>query len=122
MAWPIIFEDEFDAEYKQMDEGLQEALLSNLGVLEQFGPQLGRPKADTLYDSEYANMKELRFNYNGGIWRVAYAFDTSRQGTVLVAGNKSGEDQKLFYKQLITTADRRFSNHLKKLKDAGDSE
>ncbi|MER9751664.1 type II toxin-antitoxin system RelE/ParE family toxin [Mesorhizobium sp. M0140] len=38
-----------------------------------FGPQLGRPHADTLNDSSFANMKELRFDADDGVWRVAFA-------------------------------------------------
>jgi hypothetical protein len=37
--------------------------------------QSGRPHADTLDDSKHANMKELRFKADGGVWRVTYAFD-----------------------------------------------
>lgn len=121
MAWSITFEDEFDTEYRQMDEGLQDALLSHLVAVEKFGPQLGRPRADTLNGSKHANMKELRFNHDGGVWRVAYAFDTEREGIVLVAADKSGANQKRFYKELIALADQRFTNHLGKLSNKGES-
>jgi hypothetical protein len=57
-------------------------------------------------------MKELRFKADNGEWRVAFAFDPERQGIVLVAGDKSGVSQKLFYKQLIKKADSRFDEHL----------
>lgn len=67
-------------------------------------------------------MKELRFNHDGGVWRVAYAFDTEREGIVLVAGDKSGTNQKRFYRKLITTADQRFTNHLDKLTNKGKSQ
>ena len=69
IAWTLTFASEFDAEYQQMNTGLQNALLSHLVVLEKFGPRLGRPKADTLHGSVHANMKELRFNHDGGVWR-----------------------------------------------------
>ncbi len=120
MAWTIQFEGAFEAEYEQMEVSLQEELLSHLVLLERFGPQLGRPKADTLHGSQHANMKELRFNHDGGIWRVAYAFDVERTGIVLVAGDKGGVNQRQFYKQLIAIADRRFTNHQNKLKNQGD--
>lgn len=116
MAWSIQFESEFDIEYQQMDDGLQNALLSHLVLLEEFGPQLGRPKADTLKDSKHTNMKELRFDHDGGVWRIAYAFDPERSCIVLVAGDKCGDNQKRFYKKLITTADKRFAAHLETLK------
>ena len=113
MKWTINFHDDFDKEVDEMDSALQDTLYANVRVLEEFGPQLGRPKADTLSDSQHSNMKELRFKHDGGVWRVAYAFDPKRNGILLVAGNKDGADQKLFYKQLIDTADQRFSTHLK---------
>lgn len=122
MAWTIQFEQAFETEYNQMDARLQDALLSHLVLLESLGPQLGRPRADTLNGSQHANMKELRFNHDGGVWRVAYAFDIDRIGIVLVAGDKSGADQKRFYKQFIATADQRFTDHQDRLKKQGESQ
>jgi len=40
----------------------------NIKLLEQFGPQLKRPRADTLNGSAHANMKELRFDAADGVW------------------------------------------------------
>ena len=51
---------------------------------------------DTLNGSQHANMKELRFKHEGGVWRVAFAFDPERNGILLVAGDKRGADQKSF--------------------------
>ncbi len=81
-----------------------------------YGPQLGRPHADTLKGSKYPNMKELRFEGADGEWRAAFAFDPKRRAIVLVAGDKSGGSQKRFYKNLIAKADLRFSEHLESLK------
>ena len=85
-------------------------------VLEQFGPGLGRPRVDTLDGSKHANMKELRFDADDGVWRVAFAFDPDRQAILLVAGNKAGVKERRFYRQLITIADRRFDEHLKRIR------
>ena len=71
---------------------------------------------DTLSGSKHANMKELRFNAAGGVWRAAFAFDPKRNAIVLVAGDKSGGSQKRFYKGLIGKADARFDAHLARLK------
>ena len=84
-------------------------------LLQQFGPLLKRPRADTLNDSRHANMKELRFNAADGVWRVAFAFDPKRKAILLVAGDKSGVSEKRFYKQLIDKADERFDAHLARL-------
>lgn len=62
-------------------------------------------------------MKELRFYADGGVWRVAYAFDPKRKAILLVAGDKSGLSQSRFYRQLIAKADERFGQHLKGLRE-----
>ena len=43
---------------------------------------------------------------------VAFAFDPERTGVLLAAGEKSGRSEKMFYRRLITKADRRFDEHL----------
>ena len=77
---------------------------------------LGRPHVDTLSGSKHANMKELRFNADDGVWRVAFAFDLKREAIILIAGDKSGVAQDRFYKSLIAKADKRFDTHLEGLK------
>lgn len=102
-----------------MAEDIQDELLAHAKLLETFGPQLGRPRVDTLNGSKHANMKELRFDAADGVWRVAFAFDPKRCAILLVAGDKSGTGEKRFYKQLIAKADERFKEHLKRLKTKG---
>ncbi|WP_397579812.1 type II toxin-antitoxin system RelE/ParE family toxin [Sphingorhabdus sp.] len=82
----------------------------------EFGPALKRPHCDTLKGSRHANMKELRFAADDGVWRVAFAFDPKRSAIMLVAGDKSGVSEKRFYKKLIASADDRFDAHLALLK------
>jgi|SRR5438270_12178728 len=118
MAWEVEFDDEFETEFAAFAEDVQDALLAVAKLLADYGPHLGRPHADTLKGSKHANMKELRFEASDGEWRAAFAFDPRCKAIVLVAGDKSGGGQKRFYKQLIATADRRFSAHLERLKAA----
>lgn len=115
MKWEVIFQDEFDEEFKAFDEGLQDELLSHAILLQDYGPNLGRPTVDTLKGSAHANMKELRFEWEGEVWRVAFAFDPKRKAVLLVGGDKAGVDQKRFYKKLINVADERFERHLASL-------
>ena len=84
--------------------------------LSAIGPTLKRPHADTLKGSRFANMKELQFDADDGVWRLAYAFDPERKAILLVAGDKSGTSSALFYKTLITKADTRFAGHLDAMK------
>ena len=80
-----------------------------LDAVEVDGPDLGRPRVDTLKGSQHANMKELRFDAEDGVWRFAFAFDPARNAVVLVGGDKQGKDQRRFYEWLIATADARFT-------------
>ena len=116
MAWAVIFHDEFDSEFEELPEKVQDRIYTLLGVLEQEGPDWGRPRVDTLNGSEFDNMKELRVSVGKSVWRVAFAFDLERQAILLCAGDKAGENEKRFYKRLIATADKRFKGHQASLK------
>jgi hypothetical protein len=116
VKWPVSFHDDFAPEFDDRAEDVQDEMLAHAKLLEQFGPQLGRPRVDTLNGSRHANMKELRFEAADGVWRVTFAFDPKRQAVLLVAGDKSGGSEKRFYRQLIAKADERFDDHLSRLK------
>lgn len=113
--WTVDIGDEFEPEFNELHEDVRTEVLALSRVLQQFGPQLGRPRVDTLNGSRHSNMKELRFSAAGGEWRVAFAFDPKRKGILLVAGDKSGVSEKKFYRQLIAKADERFDAHLNRL-------
>ncbi|BAY95725.1 MULTISPECIES: type II toxin-antitoxin system RelE/ParE family toxin [unclassified Tolypothrix] len=117
MCWNVELHPLFAQEFLEFSEAVQDALLAEIALLEKYGPLLGRPHVDTLNGSKHANMKELRFTADNGVWRAAFAFDPQRQAIVLVAGDKSGTSEKRFYKQLIKKADKRFDNHLNQLQE-----
>ena len=116
VSWTVEIGDEFEPEFNEVHEDVRTELLALSRLLQQFGPQLGRPRVDTLNGSRHANMKELRFSTADGEWRVAFAFDPARSAILLVAGDKSGVSKKNFYKRLIAKADKRFDAHLSRLK------
>lgn len=64
-------------------------------------------------------MKELRFDWAGEVWRIAFAFDPKRQAVLLVGGDKAGVDQKRFYRLFIKLADERYAKHLKTIATTG---
>lgn len=119
MDWAVAFHEAFADEFLRLDPKVRQELSAYIGLLRQFGPHLRRPYTDTLNGSRHANMKELRFDAADGAWRVAYAFDPSRHAIVLVAGDKSGQNTRRFYRQLITKADARFDDHLGKRRKGG---
>jgi len=70
VIWVVETGDEFEPELDELDENVRTEILALTRLLQQFGPQLGRPRVDTLNGSHHANMKELRFSAADGEWRV----------------------------------------------------
>ena len=114
MTWNVELEPTFRVEYRALSEAVQDELVSQMARLRQCGPSLGRPAVDTLNGSRYANMKELRFASDRGVWRVAFAFDPERRAILLVAGDKRGQNEGRFYRRLIRRADERYEAHLRR--------
>lgn len=112
MEWDVEFHGDFEGEFDELSEAVQDAILTMAKLLEKVGPSLKRPHADTLKGSEHANMKELRCSADDGVWRIAFAFDPERKAILLTAGDKAGVNERRFYKKLIAKADARFCKHL----------
>ena len=112
MDWDVAFHDDFEAEFDNLAETLQDAILAEAALLAKVGPSPKRLHADTLNTSKHANMKEPRCKADDGVWRIAFTFDPERKGILLTAGDKAGVKEKRFYKKLIAKADARFDQHL----------
>jgi hypothetical protein len=115
MPWTVLFHAEFEPEFAELSRTVRIDLISRLRLVEEFGPEIGRPTVDTLKGSAYPNMKELRFRSEGGVWRIAFAFDPRRRAVVLCGGSKAGGNERRFYKRLIERADRRYARYLSRL-------
>ncbi|MDR3793797.1 MAG: type II toxin-antitoxin system RelE/ParE family toxin [Terracidiphilus sp.] len=112
IRWSVEFHPEFKPEFDHFSRAVRIELAARILCLQQLGSQLSRPAVDTLKGSRFANMKELRCDAEGGVWRVAFAFDPRRKAILLVGGDKTGIAQTRFYRSLIVVADRRFEQHL----------
>jgi len=110
--WDVITTDSFDNWFDALDDTSRASVIAGMILLQEKGPHLSRPYADTLYNSKHANMKELRIQSKGDPLRAFFAFYPDRKGILLCAGNKVG-DEKRFYKRMIPIADKEYSDHLK---------
>lgn len=110
--WQVSTTEHFDEWFANLQADGQVEVIAKVELLKFFGPRLGRPHADTLNGSKYPNMKELRANANKQVLRVAFAFDPTRSAILLLGGNKTGANQRQFYKQLIAKADELYGAHL----------
>jgi hypothetical protein len=117
MKWTVAFHPEFEPEFDELPEEVQDEFYAEASFLALLGPSTGRPHVDTLKGSDYANMKELRFEAMDDEWRVAFAFDPKRVAVMLVASGKTGISEKRFCKALIDKADAPYGRHLQQLKE-----
>jgi len=110
VAWQVELHSALIPEVDELSREVQKALAAHIRLLGEFGPGLGRPAVDTLKGSSIANLKELRFAADGGVWRVAFAFDRNRIAILLVIADKRGVAEGRFYKTLIAAAEARWSS------------
>ncbi|MFZ3109709.1 MAG: type II toxin-antitoxin system RelE/ParE family toxin [Rectinemataceae bacterium] len=103
--WHIDATEEYLEWFREQEPDVQDAVLPKVLLLEAFGPQLGRPHADTLKGSRVKNLKELRARTSVHVLRVLYYFDENRQALLLIGGDKKGKNESDFYKSLIQAAE-----------------
>jgi hypothetical protein len=113
LSWLVAAHPEFEKWLLALDREERNELLANIEVLEEIGPNLSRPRVDTVKGSKFKNMKELRIQHKGNPWRILFAFDPKRTAVLLVGGNKGGDER--WYKKNIPIADTRFKEHLEEL-------
>ena len=111
MEYIVEYTAEFEVWWDTLAEEIQERIHDGVRLLEERGPKLGRPYADTVRGSKHSNMKELRVQYAGEPCRILFAFDPRRCAILLIGGRKTGQDN--WYEQYIPVADRLFDEHLR---------
>ena len=123
MTWEVITRTLFDVWYEEQTDDVQEEIAAHLLILQEMRSQSGRPHVDRVKASDFKNMKELRVQVGGHLFRAFFAFDPGRKAIVLCAGDKKGENEKLFYKRMIKIADIEFKSHLAspEIKDDGNA-
>jgi hypothetical protein len=109
--WKILQTAEFKWWFSTLDSAAKEDIYSAIAVLKQEGPALGRPRVDTLQNTNYPNLKELRVQSVGRPYRIIFAFNPKRNGVLLIGGNKQGN--KNFYKKIIPIAEKLYEEHIK---------
>ena len=116
VRWEVEATDQFGDWYLNLTEVEQLAINAVVDLLEERGPALGRPYADTLTGSRHGNMKELR-PPEGNI-RILFAFDPRRMAILLLGGDKTNE-WTTWYQRMIPIADGLYDQHLENLKREG---
>ena len=117
MPWEVEYTDEFGEWFDGIGEEAQEDVALAVEKLEERGPALPRPLADTVEGSRHSNMKELR--PLGTNIRVLFAFDPRRMAILLIGGDKTDRWRK-FYEEMVPVADDLYDEHLDQLREEGE--
>ena len=112
-TWKVIVSESCATWFEKQNENDKAVILSKIYLLREYGPNLGRPHADTIKGSRLSNLKELRAKTGIHVFRIAYIFDPGRNCLLLAGGDKKGKDQKKFYTDLIRDAERIYAEYLK---------
>jgi hypothetical protein len=116
MAWEVEATEEFQAWFSGLTSAERISVASKIDLLEEAGPLLGRPHADTLKGSKLTNLKELVIQHGGDPYRVIFAFDPRRAAILLLGGKKTDNR---WYKTAIPEAEKLYERYLKEIKDEG---
>jgi hypothetical protein len=112
VAWEVEYTDEFGAWWDELTDDEQDAIDAAVELLQERGPNLGRPLADTIQQSRHRNMKELRPT---NTIRILFAFDPRRTAILLLGGDKRGS-WNAWYDEFVPIADRLYDDHLDELR------
>lgn len=113
VPWEVEFTEEFGLWWNSLTADEQESVAFGVGLLQAKGPALARPYADTVDQSAYRNMKELRIQHEGRPYRILFAFDPRRVGMLLIGGDKTGNPN--WYEEYVPRADKIYAQHLREL-------
>ncbi len=91
------------------------AITTDLKVVENIGPLLGRPYADQIKGSNISNLNKLRTKGEGQVSRSLFAFDPERKVVILCGGNKKEKNQETYCRKFIAEAEYIFQKHLNNL-------
>ena len=110
MIWPVEYTDDFGAWWDTLTEEERIRVTASVGLLERHGPNLRFPHSSGISGSRHGHLRELRVQIGGRPIRVFYAFDPRRTAILLIAGDKTGQND--FYVRMIPIADRLYDEHL----------
>ena len=115
--WEVEYTDEFGRWWDNLSGAQQEAIARGVELLRRIGPSLGRRHVDSVKNSKFPNMKELRTQHAKRPLRTFFVFDPRRTAILLIGGDKAGD--KRFYERMILLADKLYETHLDELRKEG---
>jgi hypothetical protein len=93
----------------------QKSIDFTVSLLQEVGPALKMPHSSGVETSRHRHMRELRIQHQGRPYRVLYAFDPQRAATLLIGGDKTGNNR--WYEKYVPLADAIYDRHLRELEN-----
>lgn len=115
--WEVNITDECEEWYDALSEEEQGPIDAAVELLQQRGPNLGRPVVGEVAGSKIHNLKELR--PSGTSYRILFAFDPRREAILLVGADKASRGWKAWYPPAIAEAERLWDTYIADLKKEG---
>jgi len=115
-VWDIELTDQATDWLLSLEPTDRVAITAAIDLLEQYGPNLGRPVVDSIKGARHHNMKELRSL--GGNLRALFCFDPRRAAIVLLGGDKTA-DWSRWYDRNIPIADDLYDEYLDEIEKEG---
>lgn len=110
--WQVIFHPAVQDWLDQQSQQVRTRFDQCATLLRTSGPTLGRPLVDSVKGSNFKNLKELRVQSGAGSSvRALFIFDPQRRAIVLIVGDKSGEWNS-WYEKNIPLAETRYREYL----------
>lgn len=108
------FTVEFGAWWEDLANDEQLSVAHVVRLLEEKGPNLPFPYSSKINGSRHSGMRELRIQHRGRPFRVLYIFDPRRMALLLLGGDKTGEDDR-WYDRNVPKADGIYDEFLAEL-------
>jgi hypothetical protein len=113
--WPIVRTTQFSRWSEGLSPELRRQVEAGLRQIEKRGPLLGRPSVDSIKGSRFHHLKELRFNHG---LLVLFAFDPRHQPILLAGGDKTGQWNR-WYRRQVPAAEGLYVEHLRSIGKEG---
>lgn len=103
--------------WEQLLQDEQTKVAVGVELLRLHGATLGFPWPSGISISRHSHLRELRVQVDGRPFRVLYAFNPLRNATLLLGGDKMGNQR--WYEVNVPIADRLYDEHLNELREEG---
>lgn len=114
--WDVESTGEFEKWWTALTEQEQDDVTAIVELLEEKGAHLPFPYSSGIEGSKFSHMRELRIQSHGDPIRIFYAFDPRRIAVLLTGAKKAG-NEKRFYKEYVSMADKIYQEHLDSLEN-----